>query len=197
MSEREFTCPVTTNENDIAVVIAGVERFADTIGMTHKEMLHMQLTVEELLNLQGYVLGSNNGTIVIELLDKTYVVHMKVKCKADDRAKRFLVNTSTLKRNDAYQGFSGKLRQIVDVCTNFEELEDTVGGNCELYGISVNDAITEWSYCHFKEQIKQEKTFDDWDRLECSVLVKLAKDIKVAYTNNVVDIKVTLRRQSF
>ena len=194
MLDKEFICPVTTNENDIAVVIAGVAHFADSLGMTHKATLQMQLIVEELLNMQGAVLGSNNGTLVIELTEKTYMVHMKVKVRADDRAKRFLLNTSTLKRNDAYQGFTGKLRQIVDVCTNFELIDESMAGSSEFYGFSVNDAITEWSYRAFQGQLQQEKSFESWDRLECSVLVKLAKDIKVAYTNNIVDIQVTMRR---
>lgn len=200
MSEKSLVCPLSMAEKDRKRILNETENFADYIKLGSKDRIHMLLLTEELLGMQETLVGANQGSFWLEASGNSYEIHLNAKAAISERSGAMLVETSSDKKNAAYKGMSGKLRQVFDVMTNPKALSGgsgayALGTEIEMTaGFAFGAEQCEWSYKEFQSELEREKIIDSWDGLEYSVLAKLAEDITVSVRNDQAEIIVKAKR---
>ena len=190
------------------------EKFSAYVEHDHKNAMRMRLLVEETLGMVGAIAedfwadfwmeGKKHGKCQI---------HVVVHTEMDMAKKQELIDASKNKRNDAYKGFTGKIREFIDNSFTMAEeaaIMDGVGyngANCFVMGMIdmpiglgapvVMDGVT-WSLDAYRQGVEGAKGSDReaeeaWDELEKSILAKLADDLRVSIKGNVAEIVVEKR----
>ena len=145
-------------------------------GLGQKDSLHMTLFTEEMLSMARIVSGDMTAYFWIETEGNTFDLHMTTNTTLDKTKRAQLLDAATSRQNEAANSFLGKIRDA------FEQAmaSDT----------SYNDV----PYDVLPDIVGRDIADPEWDEFECSILRKLADNVKVSIRGNVVDMTV---RKSF
>ena len=146
----------------------------------------------ELDSIPSNVIGKYPYRFWIENEDGDVKVRLAAEAILGTVAKDELDQVSP---NTEYKGFSGLIRKAVD---NLGEMFRDSGASIvdeSMVGISggtlaMSKEEINWSLAKYQDSIDRDMKAGTWDELEMSVLKKLAKDIKISYRNDRVDIVV-------
>ncbi|MCF0133270.1 MAG: hypothetical protein HUJ72_05345 [Blautia sp.] len=187
--ERSRKCKIDGSHCAAMDAIDATEAFSRVHGLDEMSALHLRLLAEELLGLVGGLTEIMDGNYVIEKEGSDYRLTLSVVVQPiGAEAKRRLMNTSSVKKNLLYLGFSGKLRRIADwyargtqdtailAHTNDCFLEN---GLVHYTNYGSKEAQTDWFMSSLMEAVKLEEKARNWDELEHSVLAQLADDVQI------------------
>lgn len=183
---------VDCSEAGFNSVMKEVDKVIDFNHMSKKSSLQLRLLTEEMLGMQKGVLGFNSGDFYVENNDSKYELHLKAYVNVDAYTKEEFVKASKDKKNEAYKGFTGKIRMTIDTFMN-----DPTNGAANMYisaGMSDTGAFPQyvnaydnfWVYSKYSDSISEESS--QWDELEKSVLAKLADDVIIGVRNDYAEI---------
>lgn len=192
MIKKSLICPIEGKEWDVERAINEVENFTTYFKEDEAKARRLRLISEEVLGMIGGVLDVKNGRFWIENEDGDVKVRLAAEAILGTVAKDELDQVSP---NVEYKGFSGLIRKAVD---NLGEMFRDSGASIvdeSMVGISggtlaMSKEEIDWSLAKYQDSIDRDMKAGTWDELEMSVLKKLAKDIKISYRNDRVDIVV-------
>lgn len=142
-------------------------------GLREKESLHLLLFSEEILSMARIISGDISAYFWIETEGKTYNLHMTTNTTLDKVKRAQLLNAATSHQNEAAHSLLGKIRDA------FEQAMASDGGYNEV------------PYEVLPDIVGREIPDPEWDEFECSILRKLADNVKVSIRGDVVDMTVS------
>ena len=145
-------------------------------GLGQKDSLHMTLFTEEMLSMARIVSGDMTAYFWIETEGNTFDLHMTTNTTLDKTKRAQLLDAATSRQNEAANSFLGKIRDAFEQAMASET--------------SYNDV----PYDVLPDIVGRDIADPEWDEFECSILRKLADNVKVSIRGNVVDMTV---RKSF
>ena len=184
------------------------EKFSRYVGLDKKQALRIRLLAEELLGMVQTITGEFGADFWIENTEDCLCrMHLKATTMMDPAKKKELIDASTNKKNAAYKGFMGKIRELIEKgCDSIDEY----GVYQSMYGTTFmfeNMGVIEtagtvprvWSLSSYKTGIEtgqiKDNADDAWDELEKSIVASIADDVKVAIEGDKVE--VILEKRSF
>ena len=164
---------------DNAVALA--DKTAKDLGLSRRETLHMQLLVEEVINMMSSIIGQLEGKLFIETDEGAYRVILQTKTLMDREQRAQMLSASTSGKNKAHRGIMGKLRAFfeplpIDTCPAL--VAETV-----IPGDEKGDLT--WSLNAYRERLQKQKdssegALEEWDELEKSVVSHIADNIEIS-----------------
>ena len=160
--------------NGFREAVEETKKAAEFQGLTAKQALHLQLFAEEMLSMAHSVTGEMKAAFWIESEDKAFDLHMTTQTVMDKEKRYLLISSSTAKKHEAASSFLGKLRDAI---------ERAMASDVERTYFDLPEALRSDVGGVAKDQ--------EWDRLERSVLLKLADDVKIAIRGKEVHLTVS------
>ncbi len=164
---------ITNQGSGFEQALLETQKAAEYKGFSAKEALHLQLLTEEMLSMVEIVAGEVKASFWLECEGKKADLHLTTNTVLDKQKRAQLISASTSRKNEAANSFLGRIRDA------FEEAMADEGGSYQMpYDLSV-------------DIIGRDIADTEYDRYECSVLRRLADDVKVSIRGNVVDMTVS------
>ena len=176
-------------------------RFSEYIGLNRKQALRIRLLAEEMLGMVQAITGEFGADFWLENTEDCLCrMHLKARALMDSAKRKELIDASTDKKNAAYKGFMGKIRELIEKGT---DCIDEVGRYESEYGTTFlfeNVGLVEgagtvplvWSMAEYKDRIDSGEVAEDkeaaWDELEKSIVANIADDVKVAVDGDKIEV---------
>lgn len=145
--------------------------------LTPKETRQLCLVTEEMLSLVRSVSGDLNAEFFIESEEKEFTLHLMSRQTLGNTQRNELIRSSTTGQNEASKGFLGKLREIYEAAMS-------VGADVDRY---YNESGSQSQAADITDTVIAEPK---WDKLERSVLLSLADDVKIGIRRHLVELTV-------
>ncbi len=184
-NNKSLVCDISNDQRSLARALDETERFSREEGLDHKKALHLRLLCEELIGMVGTIVHITYGSYWIDEIKGEYQLHLEAKALMTEERRETLLDVAPDGQNAAYAGVKGKIAEFFDRMAQ--------GGSYNMIGM-VDDpamntqAMYNWSYQCYVENMRTQKKQLDWDQMEKSILTKLTKDIKVGVRENEVTI---------
>jgi hypothetical protein len=182
---------ISNDGNNMKAVLDQVDALAAREGLSPENALFLHLLGEETLALMRAITGEVDGEFWIENRENVYELHLKVETLIDADERKKLLSASTTGRNEATQGFRGKLRAFFQPSADVPVFESGFAyGAPQMYGNYV------WSMEDYREQLRQYReqnakgSHEAWDELEKSVLSRVADDVRVSILGRTVEMTI-------
>lgn len=148
--------------------------------LDQKSSLHLTLFTEELLSLVRMLREQTKATFWIETDAENIDLHLNASMTMDKQKRAQLINASTTQKNEAANTLLGKIRDAFEQALTPDPEKDALPFELELDVFSLQSPEPEWG------------------EFECSILRKLADDVKVSIRGSVLDMVVrkTFREQA-
>lgn len=182
---------VSSKGGQMEKALKQAEKVASYKGLSRKSTLHLTLLTEEMMGLMRSIAGDVEGKFWIEDNKDEFQLHLQVETPMDAEKREQLISVSSSGKNEASQGFMGRIRAF------FEPEEDLP---LFLNPVSVDsfDGVTDvtWSMIAYREMLTQyvgehrEEAKDAWDELEKSVVSHVADDVKVSIRGRKVELTI-------
>ena len=171
---------IANNGNGMESALAQTEIAAEQLKLTGKEILHMRLLAEEMMNIMRSIQSQHVGQFWIEGNDKEYTLHLKTITLLDSKQRALLLAASTSGKNEAHRGIMGKIRAFFEPTP----VEETPVYLAKTIVKSPNGDLT-WSMDSYRERLIKDKdaegaAHEEWDELEKSIVSQLADNVKVS-----------------
>ena len=141
------------------------------------DALHLRLLTEEMMGMMRSIAGDVEGKYWIEDEKDVFQLHLKVNTSMTEEKREKLIAASTSGQNEASKGFLGKLREIYEAAMS-------VGADVDRY---YNESGSQSQAADITDTVIAEPK---WDRLERSVLLSLADDVKIGIRRHLVELTV-------
>ncbi len=198
---------VNSDAGRMAAARYATENFAWQIRLDKREMLRLDLLVEETLGMVKAMLEDFYGQIWFVADGKDCEIHLEATADVDADRKEELLSVSSTGRNAAAKGFMARLGDLISgVMHNMGRTLDIYGQETIKYGIvhtpgmmPLNLDITPiWTLQSYREDLDQareasESAEEAWDELEKSIVAKLADDIIVGVRGDRIDMVIRKR----
>ncbi|MDO4748193.1 MAG: hypothetical protein Q4A12_03345 [Eubacteriales bacterium] len=188
-------CNINKGGLGLEAILSEVEKVSNYNGLQKKEALRLRLLAEELTGMLPELVENFDGYFWLENNENKYELHTVFSVDSLSKEKKqTLIDMSATKKNAAASGFMGKIRDIAENMLLYSE--DPNANNCYgiefLHDYDVADVYYSyaWTLEHYIEQQKQEPVSnnEEWDRLEKSIVAKLADDVIVGVKGRKVEI---------
>ncbi len=186
---------ITGDKSDLTEIQNQIRKAAAYNSLSEKDTIRLELIGEELLGLEKGILGLTVGEFHIETDKKSYHLCLHALVNLDIDTQEEFVNMSKNQKNEAYKGFKGKMRLIMDTFlytpsgAELAEFDSYIVSGASISAFSPANYDMTWMFSEYKNSLKS--ATPEWDELEHSILANVADDIVVGTRNNSVDIVVT------
>ena len=187
-------CVVKKGGIGLDAILIEVEKVTSYNEMQRKEALRLQLLAEELVGMLPELVKNFDGCFWLQNEGKKYELHMELSVEGLSKEKKLaLIAVSGNKKNAAASGFMGKIRDIAENMLLYSENPNSANfyEGDYLYGYGVADVhyAYAWTLEHYLNQNGNLSEGDEaWDRLEKSIVAKLADDVIVGVSGKKVEI---------
>lgn len=188
-------CTINKGGIGLDAILAEVEKVADYNNLPHKETLRLRLLAEELTGMLPELVENFDGYFWIENDENKYELHTEFSVDSLSKEKKqTLIAMSASKKNAAASGFMGKIRDIAENMLLFSENPNESNRYATEYLYDYDVADISYSYAwtleNYLEHQKQKSANkgEEWDRLEKSIVAKLADDVIVGVKGHKVEI---------
>lgn len=187
------------------------DKFSNYMGYEHKDALRVRLLVEETIGMVNTITEDFRADFWLEgKKDGTCLIHLVAESRLDSEKRKELIDASKEKKNAAYKGFSGKIRELLDKAVYMTEGEGVpyvipddsqnyfMMGMADLGGMP-GAPVPMYNYIWTLESYRQgvgnarqsdEDAEEAWDELEKSIIANLADDICVSIKGNTAELVV-------
>lgn len=184
------------------------EKFAKYMELNPKTSLQIRLLVEEAIGMLSAISGNYQADFWMEgKKEDSCQIHLKMMTEMSDKKRKDLIDASTSKKNDAYAGLTGKIREFFDRNLALYDVADyaaldsfsgfTLGMMTapSFMGGSVEVDQLIWSLSAYKSGVAEQKESNDkareaWDELEKSILGNIADDVRVSIKGNMAELTI-------
>ena len=192
---------VDGTEEKIDAALSEAERFAEYQGLDDKAARRIRLLAEEMMGMVRGITGDFTAYFWVEGTKEKCSLRLRAKTKLDLNKREELIKSSTSKKNSAYKGLGGKIRELFEIMG--ESYNDVVkyDPSVGMYSapsegmVFISQGGSDWSLSRYRQILSDQKEEDEslnkeWDALERSVLAKLADEVKVGIKDGTVDVVV-------
>ncbi len=155
---------------------AETEQFAQQI-LDAKQTRQLCLITEEMLSLVRSVTGDLNAEFWLENEGRAFILHLLSRQTLGNTQRGELIRSSSTGQNEAAKGFLGKLREIYEAAMS-------VGADVDRY---YSESGNPSQAADITDTVIDEPK---WDKLERSVLLSLADDVKIGIRRHLVELTV-------
>ena len=148
-------------------------KMAECNALGREDSLRLQLFTEEMLNMIRTVAGDVKASFWIEREGSRYDLLLTANTVMNRRKRELLIASATSGENDASKGFLGRLRNA------FEQA-------------MVSDERSNRIYYKKAQELHADRSAEEWDRYEQSVLQKLADEVKISIRGD--EVKMTVSK---
>lgn len=189
---KSNVCAIKKGGIGLEAILGEVEKVTSYNELPHKEALRLRLLAEELTGMLPELVKNFEGFFWLENDGSKYELHVELSVNGLSKEKKeALIAVSASKKNAAATGFMGKIREIAENMLLYSEEPNMALASYQyMYDYSVDLHYSyAWSLEHYVEQSKEQaEKSEDWDRLEKSIVAKLADDVVVGVRGHKVDI---------
>ncbi|NLG02637.1 MAG: hypothetical protein GX567_02185 [Clostridia bacterium] len=189
-------CILNSDAKTLTNALDEVEKVARYNDLTEKETKTLRLLAEELIGMEKGILGIRVGEFYVEnegKKEKEYKLHLISEITLDLEEQDRFMELSSSGKNEAYKGFSGKMKEIATMFLSepagavrpYDPTYMCVPGAYMTYGI---DSSFDYAWTMQSYMQASMNDVNKWDELEKSVVAKYADDIVVGVTNKKVEI---------
>ena len=185
---RSDTVKISTSGEGIAEAIRQAEAVAVYKGLSDKQKLQLRLLCEEMMGMFRGLTEEYEAEYFIEDKDGVFEMHLSAPTEMNAKKRKKLLEASTSGKNAAAVGITGKISNV------FESLfEPEKAGAPRYFTLGfVSDptaaSTAVWSLRNYRDAVKGDQ--EAWDELECSIVAKLADEVKVGIRGGNVDMVV-------
>ena len=187
---------VTSKGDGTQEALAQADASALFKGLDKKQAMHLRLLTEEMMSLVTELTGEKEADFWIETDKKGFQLHLNTVTIMNSEKRVQLLATSTSGKNSAAKGILGKLRDLLE-----RSLEPVDGVPMDYYpaGWTYNSLETStmmttpadiWSFNQYRESISKEKSEEEWDELEKSIIANLADEVTISISGDTVEMTV-------
>lgn len=152
------------------------QRLASEV-LDDRQARQLGLITEEMLSLVRSVTGSLNAEFWLENEEKVFTLHLLNRQTLGNTQRNELIESSTSGQNEAAKGFLSKLREICETALS-------VGADVDHF---YSEGGADASMADLSDTVMAQPK---WDKLERSVLLSLADDVRVGIRRRVVELTV-------
>lgn len=178
---------ITKDDSNIQNVLTVVRKSAAYAELDAKKTLRLRLLAEELCGLFKELTNDFEGTFHVENEGLSFALITRITTdEMNKKMKKNLIKVSTANHNAAAKGFMGRVRDVVE---NMLYPENSYySSNFVAYQLETSVLMNDtWTLSEYKK----EKSGDDWDELERSIVANLSDDVTVAIKGKNVEIIIT------
>lgn len=200
MVSDKFT--VNNDAQRMAAARYVTESFAEQAGLDGRNVLRLELLVEETLGMVKTMLDSFYGQIWFTADGRDVEIHFEATADMDADKKEELLSVSSTGKNVAARGFMAKLGEMISGALHSAGRSiDAYGQETMKYGVvhtpelmaAYPDMMTIWTLQTYRVDLDQARTDGDfaeeaWDELEKSIVAKLADDVAVGVRGDRIDL---------
>ena len=188
-----------------------VERFSEYMGLDRKSAMRMRLLAEEMIGMVNTITGDFEADFWLEgEKGRACFLHLMAETRMNLAKKRELIDAASDKKNSAYKGFMGKIREMLEegiyaageageTVTDMPFMYHTMGV-CDAETAAMNAYVYQWSLAKYRAGIGEAKTKDSdadateaWDELEKSIVASIADDVRVGVKGDTVELVIEKR----
>ena len=198
---------VNSDAERMAAARYATENFAWQIKLDRRDMLRLDLLVEETLGMAKTMLNDFYGQIWFTADGKTCEIHFEATADMNADRKEDLLSVSSTGKNAAAKGFMAKLGEMISgAMYSMGRTMDAYGQQTMQYGIvnmpstlaGTPDLTPIWTLQTYRSDLDQARKAsgsaeEAWDELEKSIVAKLADDIIVGVKGDRIDM--VIRKQ--
>lgn len=198
---------VNSDAERMAAARYATENFAWQIKLDRRDMLRLDLLVEETLGMAKTMLNDFYGQIWFTADGKTCEIHFEATADMNADRKEDLLSVSSTGKNAAAKGFMAKLGEMISgAMYSMGRTIDAYGQQTMQYGIvnmpstlaGTPDLTPIWTLQTYRSDLDQARKAsgsaeEAWDELEKSIVAKLADDIIVGVKGDRIDM--VIRKQ--
>jgi len=175
---------ISNKGNSMESALAQAESAAEQLKLTGKEILHLRLLAEEMMNMMRSIHSQHVAQFWIEGTDQEYALHLKTITLLDAKQRAQLLAASTSGKNEAHRGLMGKIRAFFAPTP----VDETPAYLAEAIAKDPNGDLT-WSMDSYRGRLIENKdtasaAHEEWDELEKSVVSHLADNVKIRIRDN-------------
>ncbi|MBR1478865.1 MAG: hypothetical protein IJ608_13045 [Lachnospiraceae bacterium] len=191
---------VNSNGTGTAPAMDEVERFSEYMGLDRKCAMRLRLIAEETLGMVNAITEDFEADFWLEgERDQACRLHLTAETKMNLSKKRELLDASSDKKNAAYKGFMGRIREMMeegiyaaDEDASSAENVPPVYGRMGVHGAG-NSYAYQYSLAKYRADINAAKASsgdkaEEWDELEKSIVANIADDVRVGVRGNTVEL---------
>ncbi|MBQ7487191.1 MAG: hypothetical protein IJT77_06840 [Clostridia bacterium] len=172
---------VSSKGKGMDTALAQADKFAEQMGLSHRESLQMRLLVEEVMSMMRSIIGQLEGKFWIEMDNSEYKLYLQSRTLMDSEQRAMLLSASSSGKNEAHRGIMGKLRAFFEPMP-FDNSPAYLAGTV-LPGNEKGDL--NWSLEAYRERLEKrkdasEEAQDAWDELEKSVVTHIADNVVIS-----------------
>lgn len=190
---KSNVCIIKKGGIGLEMLLSEVDKVTEYNDLPHKKALRLRLLAEELTGMLPELLKNFDGVFWVQNDGLKYELHVELSVEGMKKEeKKSLIMVSANKKNAAATGFMGKIREIAQ--NMLLATEDAgaypIAQEC-LYNYSVDfNYAYAWTLDNYVETHREtlEARGEEWDRLEKSIVAKLADDVIVGVRGEKVDI---------
>ena len=188
---------VESNGNGMETALEEAMKFASYIGLEEKPSLTLRLLAEETLNMVRAITGDYVARFYIENDEGICRIHVDATTDMSLDKKRDLIDVASDKKNSAYSGFLGRIRESIQngfyryndverAALKYGAADDLMMGGLDSSGLDVTSISSyTWTLGDYRNNTEaaakgDESAREAWDELEKCVIAKIADDVKVA-----------------
>ena len=195
---------VNSNGEGAALVMDEVERFCEYMELDRKSAMRMRLLTEETIGMVNAITGEFEADFWLEgEKNKVCRLYLVAETRMNLAKKKELIDASSDKKNSAYKGFMGKIREMLEEgIYAADETGESVAdmpfmfhtmGVCDAETAAANAYIYQWSLAKYRAGIDEAKESDGeateaWDELEKSIVANIADDVRVGVRGDTVEL---------
>ena len=195
---------VNSNGEGASLVMDEVERFCEYMELDRKSAMRMRLLTEETIGMVNAITGEFEADFWLEgEKNKVCRLNLMAEPRMNLAKKKELIDASSDKKNSAYKGFMGKIREMLEEgIYAADETGESVAdmpimyhtmGVCDAETAAANAYIYQWSLAKYRAGIGAVKGSDGnateaWDELEKSIVANIADDVRVGVRGDTVEL---------
>ena len=187
-------CAIKRGGLGLENILTEVEKVTNYNSLDKKEALRLRLLAEELVGMLPELVKNFDGCFWLQNNESRYELHVELSVEGLSKEKKEqLISVSASKKNAAASGFMGKIRDIAENMLLFSDdpSRSHLFESDFLCGYDAADIHYSyaWSLDYYMEQQQTKQTSEsEWDRLEKSIVAKLADDVIVGVRGKNVEI---------
>lgn len=190
---KSNVCTIEKGGQGLETILAEVEKVAAYNSLPEKETFRLRLLAEELTGMLPELVKNFDGVFWAENNGSEYELHVELSADSMSiETKQSLIEVSTSKKNASATGFMGKIREIAEnmiLGSDNPELMAAMDNNHYVYEYDMGFQYKfAWTLANYSTQCKKSGNQEEWDRLEMSIVAKLADDVVVGVRGRKVDI---------
>ena len=195
---------VNSNGAGIESALEEVSKFSAYMELDGKSALRLRLLAEEMLGMVNAITGEFEADFWLEgERQKVCRLYLMAETRMNLSKKRELIEVSSDKKNAAYKGFMGKIRELMEEGVYMADEVNTATadmpflyrtmGVCDAETAAMNSYVYQWSLAKYRAGIDDAKESDEdateaWDELEKSIVANIADDVRVGVKGDTVEL---------